>query len=92
MPRLSSSTRAAIRSFALLLANGTLEVNDLLRDIDYRDGLVQFGSELELVFAISTNVLEVGNDGTVADESAAGRRAAQWIRQYNDASYSVTAV
>lgn len=73
--------------FAFSLANGTLET-DLLGDIDYRPHLVEFGSELEMVFSIFLNVLEVDHEGRPLNEAHAARRAAEWIRQYNDPSYS----
>ena len=89
MSHLSPEVRAACRFFAFVLGNGTL-AGDVLGEIDYRRHLVEFGSELEMVLAIFLNVLEVDADGRVVNEAAAQRRAAQWIRQYNDPGYEVT--
>lgn len=88
MSKLSPETRSACRSFAFYLANGTVDV-ELLEDIDYRPGLVELGSELEQVFAIFFNVLEVDEEGVPINQHLAQRRAAQWIRQYHDSAYHV---
>jgi len=61
MAKLSAHLRGDIRLFAFFLANRTV-APDLLSidgDDDYRPNLVTFGSELEMVFAIFTNVLAV---------------------------------
>ncbi|MFJ4847833.1 hypothetical protein [Streptomyces sp. NPDC088733] len=78
--------RASLRFFAFYLANGTLDV-DLLDGIDYRPALFQYGSALEMVFAIYGNVLEVDEDGEVLNDGEAQYRAAQWIRAYCDPGY-----
>lgn len=78
--------RASIRLFAFYLANGTLDL-DLLDDVDYRPTLVEFGSNLEQVFAIYCNVLEVDADGQVLNEGDAQYRVAQWIRACCDPDY-----
>lgn len=54
--------RASLRLFTFYLANGKLEL-DLLDGSDYRPGLMAFGSTLEQVFAIYTNVLRVSENG-----------------------------
>lgn len=90
MAQLSPEVRSACRFFAFFLGNGTLGINDVLDGIDYKEFLLDFGSTLERTFAIFVNVLDVQADGKVSNEAAAGRRAAQWLRQYNDPSYVVT--
>ena len=90
MSHLSVDARSAVRSFAFYLANGTLDPDVLGGIEDYRPSLVEFGSELEMVFAIFTNVLEFDEDtGRPTNEVHAQRRAAQWIRSYSDSSYVV---
>ncbi|MGI5486737.1 DUF7677 family protein [Microtetraspora malaysiensis] len=88
MAQLSEDVRASLRFFAFYLANGTLDM-ELLEDIDYRPALMQFGSTLEMVFTIFTNVLEIDENGLVINEGDAQLRAAQWIRHYCDPSYVV---
>jgi hypothetical protein len=88
MTRLSEDVRASLRFFAFYLANGTLDL-DLLEGIDYRSALMRFGSALEMVFTIYTNVLEVDGSGLVTNAGLAQDRAAQWIRHYCDPSYRV---
>jgi hypothetical protein len=83
---LPADVRAAIRFFAFSLANGTL-ADDLLDGIDYRARLMAFGSPLEQVFAIFTNVLRTDEQGTVLNEGEAAYRAAQWIRRHCDPAY-----
>jgi hypothetical protein len=80
--------RTALRFFAFYLGNGTL-VLDLLDGIDYRSELMTFGSGLEQVFAIFTNVLDVDEQGRVTNEGDAEYRAAQWIRHRRDPAYVV---
>lgn len=86
--RLSADVRAALRFFAFYLANGTLDM-DLLDDIDYRPALFEFGSPLEQVFAIFTNVLRVDSGGRVVNAGEAQYRAAQWVRSHCDPGYLV---
>ncbi|NIH86612.1 DUF7677 family protein [Amycolatopsis granulosa] len=81
--------RGAIRFFAFFVANGTL-CQEVLRDVDdYRPALFEYGSALEKVFAIYTNVLEYDDQGRPTNDDWAARRAAQWIRSYLDHNYSV---
>jgi hypothetical protein len=91
MAQLSVDARSALRMFAYLLANGTLAPEILGDNIDdYRPNLVEYGSELELVFAIFTNVLEFDDaTGLPTNESHAQERAAQWIRSYCDPTYEI---
>lgn len=91
MAHLSQHTRAAVRFFAFFVGNGTLGINDVFQDYDgdYRDSLLGMGSDLEGLFSVFVNVLDVNEDGMVTNESAAGRRAAQWWRRELDPSYVV---
>jgi len=64
--QLPEDVRSCYRFFAFYLANGTLCL-DLLDGIDYRPALMQFGSTLEQVMAIFSNVLDVDQDGQVTN-------------------------
>lgn len=85
---LPSDVRAAVRFFAFWLANGTLD-DEVLEGVDYRPSLMQFGSPLEQVFTIFTNVLRVDENGLVVNAGDAEHRAAQWIRAHCDPAYRV---
>ena len=86
--QLPVDVRASIRLFAFYLANGTL-VLDVLDGIDYRPRLMEYGSTLEQVFAVYTNVLRVDENGEVVNDGDAQYRAAQCIRTYCDPDYKV---
>lgn len=86
--QLPVDVRASIRLFAFYLANGTL-VLDVLGGIDYRPRLMEYGSTLEQVFAVYTNVLRVDENGEVVNDGGAQYRAAQCIRTYCDPDYKV---
>lgn len=88
MARLPDDVRSALRTFAFHLGNGTL-ARDVLADVDYRPALMEFGSDLERVFAIFANVLDVDAAGRVTNYAHAERRAAQWIRGYCEEQYRV---
>jgi hypothetical protein len=88
MTHLSTDVRASLRLFAFYLGNGTLDV-DLLDGIEYRAHLLQFGSDLEMVFAIFANVLEVDEHGQTLNHGEAQYRAAQWVRRVCDRDYPV---
>ncbi|OKH91356.1 hypothetical protein AB852_31235 [Streptomyces uncialis] len=85
---LPTDVRAALRLFAFYLGNGTLEV-ELLDGIDYRAHLLVFGSDLEMIFAIFCNVLEVDEHGHTLNYGDAEYRAAQWVRRRCDPAYQV---
>lgn len=87
MAKLSEEVRAHLRLFAFYLANGTLCL-DVLDGFDY-SSLLQWGSSLEQVVAIWSNVLEVDESGSVLNEDEAARRAAQYIRSMVDPNYIV---
>jgi hypothetical protein len=80
---------ATVRSFSFALGNGTLDREVLPREIDYRQSVVQFGSELELIYNIFLRNLTLTASGEVGNSSYAQRRAAQWIRSYCDPDYVV---
>ncbi|GGY06846.1 DUF7677 family protein [Streptomyces hiroshimensis] len=88
MAHLPTDVRAALRFFAFYLGNGTLDL-ELLDGIDYRARLLESGSDLEMVFAIFTNVLEVDDQGQTVNDGDAQYRAAQWIRRRCDPDYQV---
>jgi hypothetical protein len=86
--RLPDNVRSAIHYFTMRLTNGTLSPR-LLNGIDYRPYLTDPGSELEITFAIFTNVLDIDENGLVTNADAAHHRAAQWIRARHDPSYRI---
>ena len=88
MSQLPADVRASYRFFAFCLANGTLCL-DLLDGIDYRAELMAYGSALEQVMAIFSNVLDVDDAGHVTNAGDAEWRAAQYIRHLCDAAYTV---
>lgn len=91
MAHLSTHTRSVVRFFAFFVGNGTLGINDVFSDYDgdYRDALLGTGSDLEGLFSIFVNVLDVDEQGRVTNEADAGRRAAQWWRSQIDSAYLV---
>ncbi|WP_405717690.1 hypothetical protein OG607_01480 [Streptomyces sp. NBC_01537] len=88
MAHLSTDVRAALRLFAFYLGNGTLDVEPL-EGIDYRTHLLESGSDLEMVFAVFANVLQVDDSCRTTNDSDAQYRAAQWIRRSCAPSYTV---
>jgi len=86
--QLPEDVRSCYRFFAFYLANGTLCL-DLLDGIDYRPALMQFGSTLEQVMTIFSNVLDIDEHGQVTNADDAEWRAAQYIRRYCDQEYIV---
>jgi hypothetical protein len=79
--RLSKGTSGALRLFAFWVANGTVG-HPLLDDIDYWDHLRDSPSQMEMLFAIFANVLELDDDGVPVNAKHAERRAAVYIHQY----------
>lgn len=75
--------------FAFFLANGTAAPDVLGPVGDYRPALFEYGSPLEMVIAIYSNVLDIAADGTVTNDDHAMRRAAQYLRCYIDPTYTV---
>ena len=89
MARLPASVRAAVCDFAFALGNGTLDSTGLLHGIDYRADFQRNSNELQLVFAVFTNVLEVDDGGRVTNADDAKRRAAAVVRRYHQPSFVV---
>jgi hypothetical protein len=86
---LSESIRSTVQYFAYRVGTGTLESNGLLRGVDYRAALSRDFGQLQLVFAVFTNVLEVDDHGRVTNAPAATVRAAQVLRRLAQPSYVV---
>lgn len=88
MPKLSTDVRECLRFFAFYLGNGTVDMELLGDGWDY-DALFRNSSDLERVFAIWSNVLEISEEGEVLNCWEAKRRAAQYIRRFMDPTYIV---
>lgn len=88
MAKLSENVRGYLRLFAFFLANGTVSMAILGDEYDY-SSLFEEPSELERVFAIWGNVLEIDEQGEVLNGREAQRRAAQYIRHYVDPDFEV---
>ncbi|WP_080671698.1 DUF7677 family protein [Salinispora cortesiana] len=86
--QLPEDVRAVCRYFAFYITNGTPRFR-ALEGIDYRSSLLQFGSPLEQVFAIFTNVLDVQPDGSVTNTGEAMYPAVQYVCRYCDPSYII---
>jgi hypothetical protein len=86
--KLSKDVRGSLRLFAFFLANSTVDWELLGEGWDY-DALFENPSDLERVFAIWSNVLELDDAGRVLNHEVAQRRAAQYIRRFVDSSYVV---
>ena len=89
MARLPASVRAAVRDFAYALGNGTLDSTGLLRGIDYRPDFAKNSTELQLVFAVFTNVLQIDENGLITNAEEATRRAAAVVRHFHQPSFVV---
>jgi hypothetical protein len=91
--QLSEDFRRSLRHFVFYYTNGTLNwvigEGDILKGIDYRNGLVTEASLVEQAFAIYANVIQMDTSGKVLNDSYAMRRAAQWIRRVCDSGYKV---
>ena len=89
MAHLPASVRAAVCDFAYALGNGMLDGNGLLRDIDYRPDFAKNSNELQLVFAVYTNTLQVDDAGRVTNADTAARRAAAVVRRFHQPSFVI---
>lgn len=78
---LSHGTSGALRRFAGWVARGSVGY-PLLDGIEYWDDLRDSPSQMEILFAIFANVLELDGQGEPVNEKYAERRAAVWIYQY----------
>jgi hypothetical protein len=85
--KLSNSFSGALREFSYWIANGTVGL-PLLEGIDYISVFREEPSLLEQAYAIFANVIEIDENGTVLNAKYAEKRAAQYIRQYCDRSYT----
>jgi hypothetical protein len=72
---LSHGTSGALRTFAGWVARGTVGL-PLLEGIDYWPVLRENPSEMEVIFAIFANVLELDEDGNPTNARYAEHRAA----------------
>lgn len=61
----------------------------MLKGIDYLDLYGTQPSEIEQVYAIFINVLEVDNEGTVLNAHYAQKRATDFLRAYYDPNFIV---
>ncbi len=87
MAHLDTSVSSTIRFIAFWLANGTIDC-ELLEDRDYSEILTD-PSGLEMIFAITCNLIEVDESGCVTNAEHATKRVAQYIRSWIDDDYVV---
>lgn len=79
----------AVRQFSYWFAHGTLGY-PILEGIDYTDyTMKEESSFVEQAFAIFMNNLELDKDGSVINYKYCEQRAAQYIRGYFEAGYTV---
>ena len=78
---LSNGASGAIRRFAGWVARGSVG-HPMLDGIDYWNELKDSPSEMEICFAIFSNVLELDDHGEPINEKYAERRAATWLYRY----------
>ncbi|WP_068160339.1 DUF7677 family protein [Rhodococcus phenolicus] len=78
---LSHGASGALRRFSGWVARGSVG-HPLLDGIDYWDDLRESASQMETLFAIFCNVLELDDEGEPVNEKYAERRAALWIYRY----------
>lgn len=82
-------TSGAVRQFSYWFAHGTLGY-PILEGIDYTDSTMKEESSfVEQAFAIFMNNLELDEDGSVVNYKYCEQRAAQYIRSYFEAGYTV---
>ncbi|HYW72050.1 MAG TPA: hypothetical protein VE961_13515 [Pyrinomonadaceae bacterium] len=73
--------KQCVKEFSITLGNGNLEP-ELLGDIDYLPRLFDFGSNLEAVYAVFSNVLMIDTHGNPTNTNRAYFRAAQCVRRW----------
>jgi hypothetical protein len=88
MKKLEHSFSAALRSFALWVANGTIG-HPLLEGLEYRQALFEEPSAMERLFAIFTNVIELDDHGHVTNAKHAEHRAALWLQAYLEPGFVI---
>lgn len=79
--QLTHGASGALRRFAGWVARGSVG-HPLLDGIDYWDDLRDSPSQMETLFAVFANVLELDDDGEPVNEKFAERRAALWVFHY----------
>jgi hypothetical protein len=79
---------AVIKTFTRALGDGSC-AQDIVANINYRPHLIEYGSFLEQIIAIFTNVLRVDDEQIVHNSYHAEQRAAQYIRHELDPAYEV---
>ena len=85
--RVDKYVRGAVRQFAYWFAHGTIG-GDLLSGIDYLEDVQEESSFVEAAFTVFMNHLEYDETG-VTNFKEAEFRAAQYVSQYCDPSYTV---
>ena len=85
--RVEKYIKGAVRQFAYWFAHGTIG-GGLLAGIDYVSQLQEESSFAEKAFVIFMNHLEYDENGVI-NYKQAEYRAAQYVRNYFDASYTV---
>lgn len=78
---LSHGASGALRRFAGWVARGSVG-HPLLEGIEYWDDLRDSPSQMETLFAIFANNLQLDADGEPTNEKYAERRAAIWLYSY----------
>ena len=84
--KLGNEFSGALRTFAYFMASGT---HYMLDGVDYLDLYGEQPSEIEMVFAIFANVIELDENGDVLNFTQAQRRATDYLRAYCDPNYQV---
>lgn len=84
---LTPGASGALRTFVYWLANGTVGL-PLLEGIDSWSVMRAEPSLMEQAVAILANVLRLHDAGNPVNAKQAERRAAMWIRQYCDPSFT----
>ncbi len=91
--KLSENFRHCLRMFTYYYTNGTLGfmVGEVPTsgEIDYREELKDSPSNVEAIFSVYMNNIEMDDDGIVLNNKHAMKRAAQYIRSTYDSDYVV---
>ena len=84
--KLSTDFSGALRTFAYFMASGN---HYMLEGVDYLTFYGEQPSEIEMVFAIFANVIELDENGDVLNFTHAQRRATDYLKAYRDPNYEV---
>ncbi len=91
--KLSKDLRHHLRLFTYYFTNGTLGfmVGEVPTsgDFDYREDLMDSPSDMETMYSVYMNNIEMDENGTVLNDKHAMKRAAQYIRSSYDMKYVV---